>query len=171
MHDMPFPMALPAPAGGVVTLTQALVQSGIEQSRLSPRLRIIQPLHKSDDALLHRMFNVLQPGTYIRPHWHREPPKDESLVVLQGKIAVFIFSDCGAVRNVITLAAGSSSFGVDFVAGICHSFVVLAPDTVVFEVKPGPYVRLTDKDFAPWAPAEGVPEAVSYLQRLENACT
>lgn len=61
MNDPPFPMALPAPAGEVVTLTHDLVQPGIEQSRLSPRLRIIQPLHKSDDASLHRMFNVMQP--------------------------------------------------------------------------------------------------------------
>ncbi len=168
MRDTSFPMALPAPAADVVTLTHDLVQPGVEQSRLSPRLRIIQPLHKSDDAILHRMFNVMQPGTYIRPHWHRDPPKDESLVVLQGRIAVFVFSDCGEVRDVITLSAGAPSFGVDFVAGVCHSFMVLAPDTVVFEVKPGPYVRLTDKDFASWAPAEGDDDVCAFMNELEK---
>jgi cupin fold WbuC family metalloprotein len=166
MSDTPFPMALPAPAGDVVPLTRDLVQSGIEQSRLSPRLRIIQPLHKSDDAILQRMFNVMQPGTYIRPHWHRDPPKDESLVVLQGAIAVFVFSDGGEVRDVVRLAAGAPVFGVDFAAGVCHSFVVLAPDTVVFEVKSGPYVRLTDKDFASWAPAEGDDDVGAFMDAL-----
>jgi cupin fold WbuC family metalloprotein len=170
MSDVPFPLALPAPAGEVVTLTDDLVQAAIVQSRCSPRKRIILPLHKSDDALLHRMFNVLQPGTYIRAHWHRQPPKEESLVVMRGAITVFIFDDSGDIREVIPLTAGSHRFGVDFVAGVCHSFVVRAPDTVVFEVKSGPYQRQTDKDFAPWAPAEGDPEVASFLRRLENAC-
>jgi cupin fold WbuC family metalloprotein len=159
-------MALPAPPGDVVTLTEGLVQQALERSRQSPRKRIILPLHKSDESTLHRMFNALQPGTYIRPHWHREPPKDESLVLLQGKIAVFLFSDKGDVMEVIPLAAGTSAFGIDLVAGVCHSFLVLAPDTLVFEAKPGPYVKASDKDFAPWAPAEGHPETAAYQAKL-----
>ena len=44
---------------------------------------------------------------------------------------------------------------------------MLEPDTVVFEVKPGPYQPTSDKDFAPWAPAEGGPDAPAYLADLE----
>ncbi len=168
MSEVPFPLALPAPVGNVVTLTERLVQQAIEQSRNSPRKRIILPLHKSDDATLHRMFNILQPGTYIRPHWHREPPKDESLVVLRGKMAVFLFNDRGDVQDVIALEAGAPAFGIDLAAGVCHSFVVLAPDTLVYEVKPGPYVRATDKDFASWAPAEGDPGVDAFLTMLQS---
>ncbi|MFC1764116.1 WbuC family cupin fold metalloprotein, partial [Planctomycetota bacterium] len=103
-----FPLAIPAPADDVVTLTDDLLQQAIDLSRQSPRKRIILRLHKSDENTLHRMFNVLQPGTYIRPHWHREPPKDESLVVLRGKIAIFILSDDGDIQDVVTLAAGTT---------------------------------------------------------------
>ena len=43
-----------------------------------------------------------------------------------------------------------------------------APDTVIFEVKPGPYDAATDKEFAPWAPPEGDPRAHAYLIQLED---
>ena len=149
-----------------MVLTRAHLDRAIEASRQSPRQRIIWPCHKSDDNSLHRMFNVMQPGTYIRAHWHRHPPKDESLIVLQGAICTFIFADTGRIQKQIVLKAESNEFGVDIAAGICHSFVVLARDTVVFEVKPGPYNPRTDKDFAEWAPAEGTAPATAFLEKL-----
>lgn len=108
----------------------------------------------------------MQPGTYIRPHWHLYPPKDESVIVLQGELAVFIFDDQGQVQQTFRLAAGSPNFGIDIVAGVCHTFLPLAEDTVMFEVKPGPYVRATDKDFASWAPADGEPGVEAYVTKL-----
>ena len=38
-----------------------------------------------------------------------------------------------------------------------HSVAALSADTVLFELKPGPYSPIDDKDFAEWAPAEGEP--------------
>ncbi len=159
-------MALEPPSGTVVTITREMVQQAVEASRLSPRPRIILPLHKTAESPLHRMLNAGQPGTYIRPHWHRRPPKEEGLVVLQGAIGLFVFHDDGQVQQALRLTAGSSAFGVDVVAGVCHTFIVLAGDTVVYEVKPGPYVRATDKDFAAWAPAEGDPAVAGFLRDL-----
>jgi hypothetical protein len=69
----------------------------------------------------------------------------------------------------MALGAGREAFGVDLVPGIYHTFVALEPDTVLFEVKDGPYVAATDKAFAPWAPAEGTPEARQYMQALREA--
>ena len=165
-YKQDFPMALEPPAGLVVTITHEMVQRAVEASRISPRKRVILPLHKTEDSPLHRMLNAGQPGTYIRPHWHRQPPKDETLVVLQGAIGLFVFHDDGKVQRALRLAAGSSDFGVDIVAGVCHTFIVLAQDTVVYEVKPGPYMRAMDKDFAAWAPAEGDPEVAGFINRL-----
>ena len=161
-----YPLAMKAPEGQVVAITQDLVRQAVEASRASPRKRIILPFHKTDASTLHRMLNAAQPGSYIRPHWHRNPPKDESLVLLQGAICVFLFEDDGRVRQVIRLKAGSRDIGIDLMAGTCHTFIALEPDTVVYEVKPGPYVRATDKDFVPWAPAEGTDEAKEYLAQL-----
>ena len=64
------------------------------------------------------------------------------------------------------LAAGAEVVGLDVRPGVYHTVVTLEPDTVVFEAKTGPYNERVDKDFAPWAPAEGSPEAQRYLATL-----
>lgn len=164
--DPSFPMALAAPQAALTVLHSGLVQQAIEASRLSPRKRIILPLHKQGGALLQRMLNAVQPGTYIRPHRHGSE-RAESLVVLSGALLFIAFNGDGSVRSAQALRAGAEAFGVDFEGGLWHSFVALEPDTVLFEVKPGPYDAAADKQFADWAPAEFTPEAEIYLQSLQ----
>jgi hypothetical protein len=60
-------------------------------------------------------------------------------------------------------------YGCDIRPGVWHTIFALVPDTVVFEVKPGPYSPANDKDFAPWAPREYSPEAAPYLATIEDA--
>ena len=43
-----------------------------------------------------------------------------------------------------------------------------AVGSVFYEVKQGPYDPQRAKEFAPWAPLEGTPEATAYLQRLHR---
>lgn len=146
----------------------------VNGSRKSPRRRIILPLHKDHTAPLHRMLNAMQPGSYIQPHRHLDPPKPESVIVLQGAIKCFIFSSSGQIETMYTIRAGSPIFGVDSEPGVYHTFLAIDSDTVLFEVKPGPYSPATDKDFASWAPAEGAPAAKQYMQYLydfENPST
>jgi len=112
------------------------------------------------------MLNALQPGSYVRPHRHLNPPKAESTVLLRGKIGFVTFLADGSIDRHWVLAAGAACFGVDCHPGVFHTVFALEPDTVVFEVKPGPYDAASDKDFAPWAPEEGTAEAEAYLERL-----
>lgn len=158
--------ALDAPQSTTTIIGTNLVRQAIDGSRQSPRKRIILPLHKSPGSALHRMLNAIQPYSYIQPHRHLDPPKAESILVLQGAILSFEFGPPGTVREVRVLAAGSDEFGVDSEPGVFHTFVALRPDTVLFEVKPGPYEPCSDKDFAPWAPAENSPAAKDYLAYL-----
>ena len=162
------PRALAAPPGATVSIDDALIATAIDASRQSPRRRIILPLHQKADEVLHRMLNAVQPGSYVRPHRHLAPPKAESLVLLRGSVRFFVFGETGEVAETFVLSAGSSQLGLDVRPGVYHTFVALAPDTVVFEVKPGPYEPTTDKDFAPWAPPEGTPEAAAYLASLAS---
>ncbi len=113
------------------------------------------------------MFNAVQPGSYIAPHRHLEPPKDESWIVLQGALAFFTFDEHGKIEECCEVRAGSDVFGVDLEPGVYHSFFALEPDTVVYEVKTGPYAPNTDKAFAPWAPREGEPGVAAYLAHLQ----
>lgn len=161
-----FPLALPAPQSPFTAISDELVEQALSMSRQSPRKRIILPLHKGQAATLHRMLNAMQPGTYVRPHRHWQPPKCESVVVLRGKLGCVHFDEQGQVLERLVAAAGTPIFGVDSEAGVFHTFVPLVADTVAFETKDGPYEKLNDKDFAPWAPEEGRPEAAAYLQEL-----
>jgi cupin fold WbuC family metalloprotein len=113
------------------------------------------------------MLNVIQPGSYIRPHRHLDPPKDESLIVLRGLLVVIIFEQDGEISGVHRLG-GDDAIGIDLEAGVIHTFLAEAPDTVVFEVKPGPYLPATDKDFMSWAPQEGSPEVGAFLDGLSR---
>lgn len=166
MTQSGIPAALTAPAGAVTVLNEAIIQNAIELSRESPRRRIILPFHQHHDEKLHRMFNVMQPGTYIRPHRHSAPPKAESIVLLRGSLWFVVFTDTGEVSESWRLAPGLGDFGVDIAPGVFHTFIVTEADTVIFEVKPGPYEKADDKDFATWAPAEGEPEAARYQEEL-----
>lgn len=162
----PFPKALFPPPEDNTLVTTALLDKCVAASRKSPRKRIILPLHKTPDAPLHRMLNAMQPGSYIQPHRHLFPPKAESVIVLQGAIYVFIFREDGSIEDLHTIKAGSVNIGIDSEPGVFHTFAAIEKDTVLFEVKPGPYNQADDKDFALWAPAEGAQGAEDYVDYL-----
>ena len=145
-------------------LDLALIASLIERARRSPRLRTNHNFHTSTDDNPHRFLNVMLRGTYIAPHRHRDPPKSETFIVLEGQLAFFIFDDAGQVTS--THILGRNAIGIDIQPGVWHSLAVLTPHAVCFEVKPGPYSVANDKEFASWAPREGDPNAGAYLEKL-----
>ena len=151
-------------------ITQALINQKAEDARQSQRQRDIHLLHTGPEDTLHRMLNAMQPGTYITPHRHTTVPKAEAVVVLQGSLGFICFDDAGHynTQDFIYINPAQGIWGVDYRAGVWHTFLALEPDTVIFEVKPGPYDAATDKEFAPWAPPEEDPRAYAYLIQLEN---
>jgi cupin fold WbuC family metalloprotein len=141
----------------------------IERARRSPRRRTNYNFHHSMDENPHRFLNVMLCGTYVTPHRHTDPPKSESFLALRGEIAFFLFDDDGNVTH--TEILGRDTIGIDIPPGVWHSLAVLSPEAICYEVKPGPYSPANDKDFAPWAPREGDPDATEYLERLITANT
>ena len=159
-------LALDAPEGALVLITTELAASALAYSRTSSRRRVILPFHERASDPLHRMLNAVQPDSYVRPHRHLDPPKAECWVMLRGAAAFFTFEGDGAIRDCLRIAAGSDVFGVDLAPGVYHSFIALEPDTLIFEVKPGPYSPSDDKTFPAWAPEEGSPETPAYVAAL-----
>lgn len=159
-------LALDHPQGDLFVLSQSDLERTVAESRKAPRRRMILPFHRTLHDSLHRMFNAIQPGSYARPHRHLDPPKSEAWIVLRGRLLFVSFLDDGAIDRAIVLDAGGEHFGIDLVPGRYHTIAALEPDTVIYEVKSGPYSRATDKSFAPWAPEEGSAEAASYLEAL-----
>lgn len=131
----------------------------------SPRRRKNRNLHPSDDFCCHRLFNALEPGTYIMPHRHLDPLKDETMVMVRGAMGIVRFDNDGAVRDKAILRPGGS-VAVDIPHGTFHTCVSLERGTIFFESKAGPYAPLTEAEKAGWAPAEGDPAAAAYLEHL-----
>lgn len=145
----------------LTSLDQTLFDRVASEARQSPRLRRNHNLHAEPD-LVQRFLNVLQPGTYVRPHRHLRPTPGEGFecfLVLQGALGVLLLDAQGQVIEQVCLESGGPVRGVELREGIFHTLVALAPDTVMFEIKQGPYRPANDKDFLTAFPAEGTPEA------------
>jgi cupin fold WbuC family metalloprotein len=160
------PLAFPNPTSQVFLSNPADWQRALEASRVSPRRRFMLPIHRHQSDVVQRMLNVLQPDTYIPPHQHPSPGFTETICVLQGAIGFFAFDQAGVITQQQVMRAGEPTAVCDFAGDLWHSFICLAPDTVVMEIKLGPYNAAMDKRFPSWAPAEGDPAAGSYLQQL-----
>lgn len=135
----------------------------------SPRRRKNLNVHPVLEDPVQRLFNALEPGTYARPHRHARDNGWELMVVVRGAFAVLHFDENGRILARVDLRAGAGDCAVEIPARAWHSVVSLAPGTIMFEVKPGPYQPIDDKDFAAWAPPEGDPRARDWVRWFETA--
>ncbi|HUB83016.1 MAG TPA: WbuC family cupin fold metalloprotein [Bryobacteraceae bacterium] len=155
--------------GDVKLISAGLFDGIAELAAASPRRRMNLNLHLGSSDNPHRFLNVLLRGTYIRPHRHLTPPKSETFLLLEGVAEAILFDDAGAIAARHTLGvdtAGGRVWGVDLPPGVWHTVLPRTDRAVCFEVKPGPWDPANDKEFAPWAPAEGSPEAADYCRQL-----
>jgi cupin fold WbuC family metalloprotein len=155
-------LALPNPSGPVFELSPSLLEEGLRESRLSPRRRMLFPIHRGPEDLVQRMLNFMQPGTYVRAHQHPRDHASETLLVLSGCLGFVTFDPGGEVLTTHRLGVGGL---VDIEARVWHSVLALAEDTVILEIKRGPFNE-EDKVFAGWSPEEFSAEAPDHLAWL-----
>ena len=148
-------------------IDDALVDAVCAEAAASPRRRKNRNFHPRDDHPGHRLLNALMADSYIPPHRHLDPNKDETYVVLRGRLGLVEFDDAGAVMRTLKVGAGGAAIGVDVAHGTWHTAVALEDETVFLEAKAGPYLPLTAEEKAPWAPAENSPEAAAYLAKMK----
>ncbi len=160
-------LALSNPQGPVFELTPALREEGLRESRLSPRGRMLLPIHRGQDDLVQRMVNFLQPQSYVRAHVHPRPWASETLFVISGCLGFLTFDEQGKTLSVHRLEAGDL---IDIEAGVWHGVLALAEDTILLEIKRGPF-DVEDKVFAAWAPEEFSAEAAAHLDWLRGHFT
>lgn len=135
----------------------------------SPRRRMNYNFHSNESDPVNRLLNAMYPGSYFPPHRHMNPDKDESFLVLRGRLMAFLFDDNGNVTHKIEIDPLKGVYGMDFPAHVWHTFIVLEPETVVYEVKEGPYVPLSLENIAPWAPdSSNQAEIDKFLYKLMN---
>ena len=116
-----------------------LLDKMAEQAKASPRLRMNYNFHQSLDELCHRFINAVEPGTEVLIHKH--PTKDETFVILRGKVRVTTHRGDGSIIEDVVLSQESGNYGVDIPKNVWHKLESLEPGSVIFECKEGPFVE------------------------------
>lgn len=146
-----------------------LMDSVAVEARLSPRLRKNHNFHHSEDEPVNRLINVMHRGTYLPVHRHSRPDRSESCIVLRGRVGVTFYDDEGNLTDSRLVGPSCDCVGYDIDAGVWHGLVVLEDDTVLFEVKQGPYAPISADNIASWSPAADDTSAVKrFIEELEN---
>ena len=122
----------------IMVIDKALLDKVSEQAKASPRLRMNYNFHQSLEDKCHRFLNAVEPGTVVPIHKH--PTKDESFVILRGKVRVTTHNDDGTVIEEVVLSQESGNYGVDIPKNVWHKLESLESGSVIFECKEGPFV-------------------------------
>ena len=151
-------------------LSQKLLDEVAQTARSSPRLRQNYNFHGLSEKV-QRFINVLQPGTYVRPHRHLRIPEVngfEFFLVLQGELGMIILDESGNVLDTERISANGAVRGIELPEGTYHTLVALAPDTIMLELKEGPYEPKTDKEFLAEFPLEGTAAAQQLVETWQG---
>jgi len=150
----------------LIRIDSSIIGPLASKASVSSRKRMNFNFHTDPADPLQRMLHASDRGTYVQPHKHEDPDKREVFIILKGKAAAIEFNVEGTITDVVYLDHDAGIFGVEISAGSWHSVVTLADNTVLFEVKDGPYSPADDKYFAPWAPKEGDTGCAAYLENI-----
>ena len=109
------------------------------QAKASPRLRMNYNFHQSLDEKCHRFLNAVEPGSEVPIHKH--PTKDETFVILRGKVRVTTHNDDGSIIEDYVLCPEEGKYGVNIPKGVWHTIEAIESNSVIFECKEGPFVE------------------------------
>ncbi|KAI5912978.1 WbuC family cupin fold metalloprotein [Thauera sp. 2A1] len=156
----------------ITAFDQAYLESLCAQAASSPRARQHRNVHTDYTDACQRVFNAITTRSYVVPHRHGLSPRDETMFAVRGRLALVVFDDAGEVIEVVRYGAQGGegdeklAAGLLVPAGTWHTVLALDDDAILFEIKAGPFDPNAPKEPAPWAPAEGTPEAEPYFARL-----
>ena len=68
------------------------------------------------------------------------PTKDETFVLLRGRVRLTTHNDDGSVKNCVVLCPEEGVYGVNIPKGVWHTLESLESGSVFFECKEGPFV-------------------------------
>lgn len=125
-------------------INEALLNEITEQAKTSDRLRMNFNLHDSLEAKAQRLLNALEPGTVLPVHRHRETA--ETYIVLRGSLRVIFYNDKKEMIDTFLIDPKKNNYGIHIPKGQWHTLEVLETGTVIFEVKDGPYMPLSEED-------------------------
>lgn len=116
------------------------------QARENSRLRMNYNIHENMEETVHKLINSLQLGTVLPIHRHLHPAKKETFVLLKGELEVLRYNDEKEVIERHLLSENSGNCICEIMPEEWHSLNVLAENTVILEIKQGPYIPFQDID-------------------------
>lgn len=123
----------------MIIVDDSLLDEVSKGAKNSPRLRMNYNFHQSLDEKCHRFLNAVEPGTEVPIHRH--PTKDETFVLLKGRVRVTTHNDDGSIIDDVILCPEEGMYGVNISKGVWHKLESLESGSVVFECKEGPFVE------------------------------
>ena len=133
-------------------ITNELIERTLQRAKESPRLRMNYNFHADEADAVNRLLNAMHRGTFVPVHRHLNPSLSESGVVLRGKVGIIIYDSEGRIITMRAVGAGTEACGFDIEAGVWHGLVVLEDNTIIYEVKQGPYTPISADNIASWSP-------------------
>ena len=140
----------------------------------SPRRRQSRTIHITPNDPCQRLFNAIEMDSYVRPHRHQQDPKVETLIAIRGRFLLVTFTEQGEIKEIIPFhsekyeASNDSGVGVEIQVGTWHTIIATEPQSILLEVKAGPFNLELSKEPAPWSPAEETEEGRAYLAQLKK---
>ena len=150
------------------TVTRELLDQVSAEARQNSKLRKNYNFHPSDESRCHRLLNAIEPGSYIRPHRHLDPEKDEGFVLMSGRLGIVTFTEDGSVAETVLLSHAGGNLAADIPHSVYHTALSLESGTVFYEIKAGSYRELSEDEKARWAPEDSEPQAKEFLMRLQR---
>ena len=150
----------------MIAIDNKFLSEKSQKGKESSRLRSMHNFHTFPEDPVQRMVNAIEPFSYVQPHKHENPDKREVFIILTGTLLVVEFNSEGKIISHIVLNTKTGNYGAEIAPCVWHTIVSLESGTTAYELKDGPYVPITDKNFAPWAPKEGSENAWQYTEKL-----
>ncbi|MBT5925642.1 MAG: WbuC family cupin fold metalloprotein [Verrucomicrobia bacterium] len=147
----------------------ALIVDCFKKAKQSPRKRSHFNLHEKLEAPVQRLCIAFVEGTYVRPHRHPASNKWELLIAVQDSSLLVIFDENGGISEHFELSPNGPMSAIEIPPNTWHTIFPADKESVVMEIKEGPYTPSKPEHFAPWSPEEGSPDADAYLRQIQSS--
>ena len=81
-----------------IAIQRSLLQQLSTTAAAGARLRTNHNFHTPEAEEANRLLNAVEPGSYIQPHRHSQRSKDESILVVRGRMKLHLEAEDGRIQ-------------------------------------------------------------------------
>lgn len=150
----------------MIKIDDSIINNLLAEGRTSQRKRKNFNFHPDASDPMHRMLHSTNTDTYVQPHKHEDPDKTEAFIILKGKVLIVEFNEEGTIIDHLIMDPEAGNYGAEIPPRVWHTLITLEDDSLIYEVKNGPWDPADDKFFATWAPEEGSHDCMDYNREI-----